>query len=146
MASTYAYEHDYHLPPADNWEVELRSCFSGNDEEFSKLMVSPFPPAPRRFAMNKSLSNLDIRSVAGPGGPILFFESVSSGPSAADYLTSLPAPDDDSEIVVLRLDGQPHFFRGANIPSWPPGGEPVSGLTEAIQESHRLEKVLAARK
>ena len=66
--------------------------------------------------MNRALSGLDINRVSDPASAILFYESTSVTPNAADDLRSLPPKDGESGFVVGWADGHCYYKSPADRP------------------------------
>lgn len=87
-ALEYALDHKGKLPNASRWESQLAPYLDRNANPFVVPGLAGKPG--RRFAMNRNLSGRTIEGLKTPADTVLFFESVSDKPSAADVLESLP--------------------------------------------------------
>ncbi len=146
LAHEYAHFHGERLPPADKWEEALRPYAAKHKKNMAELVLSPLEPKPRRFAMNKALSNRRVRVPQDITSDeyshlILFFESTRTNSNASDNITSIPSSGDRTCISVLG--GGANWFYGSGQESFP--GMEASALAAAIERSHQIEQAITAR-
>jgi hypothetical protein len=107
-AFMYSQEHGEKLPPATNWEEVLRPYLQSG---YGPVEIpAPLQGKSRRFAMNRSVAGKRLTEIS-PAEAVLFFESVASGPSAADNLESLPDLEraGGRGYTVIYADGHGYF-------------------------------------
>jgi hypothetical protein len=112
-ALQYSQDHGDKYPDARRWE-ELLKPYAGPGG-LPVVIAAPPGSRPRRFAMNSNLSGRSLDALSSPAEAVLFFESVSVGPDAADALATVPkAADGGQDVAIIYGDGHGYVYPAAS--------------------------------
>ena len=96
-------------PDAGKWEQELKPYVGG---DMAKLVnpPAPFQGTARRFSYNPALSGKKAASIDNPSSTWMFYESVSTAPSASDNLDAWPDPARDRGQMFAVVWADSHSY------------------------------------
>ncbi len=106
----YTQDHNNRYPDAGRWEQELKPYLDRNFKPgFGDIVHPPAPigGALRRFSLNPAVAGKTETQISGLRTPWLFYESVSTQPSATDDLDNWPDPkrDGGTNFIVVYTEG-----------------------------------------